>query len=584
MLGSLQEDDPPDSGLKPPRSRKRSGLRALALGLMDDTPPTEDVLRSSEKENEAFSPAATVATPGPSAWKGKQRVSRLSQQLTSGSPWPTFGRHRQRPTRSPYGTSRPPSARSSRMASSDSGVLHGVPAGNSTEWNTVSNLASSASIDHKTNSRPTESSRDVSILSTLTGSVSNGSSRSKRSGAITFGRRSPIYDITQRSVPGMPLGADTSAYTSMPALPGTYSNESVHLRGNTFPRRSKRRNTRSRSRSRSPRRDLPTQFTNPARFHDFTTSETKVPHGPPEMMTSGERLAASVPATQISVGAQGQSLPSGIAEPHAGHASGGGPSGGPCSPSRLIPPSLSSPTSPTLLHGERRDFPPKFNSNRFLTSTAENHSGDVTDHLSRSSLNNTTYSSEREERSGMAHQQNAVDTLTSRFSDTRDPVRRGSSTASHKDTPSRARSKRISQLSGQGTLLASSSSSSSGSLRQNGGAGPSTAAFPSITTPAPLSSQRIPRTPRTASEPMLRSVSEKSYDPSVLETPLNNKGKRKAEDVDLTPPDQRTGHHTTFVIPTDGRSESSSLSSSGHVRRVHPPARLHLQGRTTSRR
>ena len=172
----------------------------------------------------------------------------------------------------------------------------------------------------------------------------------------------------------------------------------------------------------------------------------------------------------------------------------------------------------------------------------------------------------------MAHQQNAVDTLTSRFSDTRDPVRRGSSTASHKDTPSRARSKRISQLSGQGTLLASSSSSSSGSLRQNGGAGPSTAAFPSITTPAPLSSQRIPRTPRTASEPMLRSVSEKSYDPSVLETPLNNKGKRKAEDVDLTPPDQRTGHHTTFVIPTDGRSESFSLSSCGHIRRVHPPA------------
>ncbi|PIL35142.1 hypothetical protein GSI_02931 [Ganoderma sinense ZZ0214-1] len=563
LLGSLQVDDPPDSGLKPPRLRKRSGLRALALGLMNDTPLAEDVDRPTEKENEGFSPAATTAAPGPSAWKGKQRASRLSQQLTSGSPWPTFGRHRQRPTRSPYGTSRPPSGRSSRMASSDSGALHGVST--SAELNTASNLASSASVDHRTNSRPTESSRDVSILSTLTGSLSNGSSRSKRSGAITFGRRSPVYDMAQRSVPGMPPGADTSAYTSMPALPGTYSNESVHLRGNTFPRRSKRRNTRSRSRSRSPRRELPPQFTNPSRFHDFTASEMRAPHETPEMIANGEHLAASVPAAQISVGAQGPRLPSGNAEPRAGHASGGGPSGGPCSPSRLIPPSLSSPTSPTLLH-------------------AENHSGGVPDHLSRSSPNNTTYPSEREERGGMAHQQNAVDTQTRRSSDTREPVRRGSGLASYKDTPSRARSKRISQLSGQGALLASSSSSSSASSRQNGGAGPSTAAFPSITTPAPSSPQRIPRTPRTATEPMLRSVSEKSYDPSVLETPLNHKGKRKAEDVDLTPPDQRTGHHTTFVIPTDGRrshhvSEVSKPPSSYHGRKR---ARLSTSGASPS--
>ena len=171
---------------------------------MNDTPLAEEVHRSSEKENEGFSPATTTAAPGPSAWKGKQRASRLSQQFTSGSPWPTFGRSRQRPTRSPYGTSRPPSGRSSRMASSDSGALHGVST--SAELNTVSNLASSASVDHRTNSRPTESSRDVSILSTLTGSQSNGSSRSKRSGAITFGRRSPVYDVVQRSVPGMPPG------------------------------------------------------------------------------------------------------------------------------------------------------------------------------------------------------------------------------------------------------------------------------------------------------------------------------------------------------------------------------------------
>ncbi len=78
-------------------------------------------------------------------------------------------------------------------------------------------------------------------------------------------------------------------------------------------------------------------------------------------------------------------------------------------------------------------------------------------------------------------------------------------------------------------------------------------------------------------------MSEKSYDPSVLETPLNHKGKRKAEDVDLTPPDQRTGHHTTFVIPTDARSESSRFPSfaHAHVRRAY---HLHTQGHTTCRR
>ncbi|KAI1788844.1 hypothetical protein LXA43DRAFT_974577 [Ganoderma leucocontextum] len=74
---------------------------------------------------------------------------------------------------------------------------------------------------------------------------------------------------------------------------------------------------------------------------------------------------------------------------------------------------------------------------------------------------------------------------------------------------------------------------------------------------------------------MLRSVSEKSYDPSVLETPLNHKGKRKAEHVDLTPPDQRTGHHTTFVIPTDGRR-------SHHVSEVSKPPSSY-QGRKRAR-
>ncbi|KAI0694798.1 hypothetical protein C8Q76DRAFT_758256 [Earliella scabrosa] len=160
----------------------------------------------------------------------------------------------------------------------------------------------------------------------------------------------------------------------------------------------------------------------------------------------------------------------------------------------------------------------------------------------------------------MADPRDATNTLSRSLSDTRSTPKRGSSAASRTGTPTRSRSKRASHLSEQSTPIASTSTSSS---KQNGGAGPSSAAFPTISTPAPPAPQRIPRTPRTASEPGLRSVSEKSG----FETPLNNKGKRKAEEVDLTPPDQRTGHHTTFVIPTDGRrshhvSEVSKAPSS----------------------
>ncbi|EJF60956.1 hypothetical protein BD309DRAFT_859917 [Dichomitus squalens] len=75
---------------------------------------------------------------------------------------------------------------------------------------------------------------------------------------------------------------------------------------------------------------------------------------------------------------------------------------------------------------------------------------------------------------------------------------------------------------------------------------------------------------------MLRSVSEKSYDQPQFETPTNNKGKRKADQVDVTPPDQRAaGHHATFAIPTDGRR-------SQHVSEVSKPPSSY-QGRKRAR-
>ena len=50
---------------------------------------------------------------------------------------------------------------------------------------------------------------------------------------------------------------------------------------------------------------------------------------------------------------------------------------------------------------------------------------------------------------------------------------------------------------------------------------------------------------RSASEPALQ---------SLLQTPVNTKkGKRKAEEVDGTPPDPKYGQHATFLLPESRR-------------------------------
>ncbi|TCD65818.1 hypothetical protein EIP91_002168 [Steccherinum ochraceum] len=97
-------------------------------------------------------------------------------------------------------------------------------------------------------------------------------------------------------------------------------------------------------------------------------------------------------------------------------------------------------------------------------------------------------------------------------------------------------------------------------------AGPSTPQrTPSASPNADVSRKHSALKPRrTSSEPGLL---------SVLETPTNQKGKRKAEEVDITPPDQKTGQRATFVIPENGRrphheSESSHAPSSYYRKRV----------------
>ena len=89
------------------------------------------------------------------------------------------------------------------------------------------------------------------------------------------------------------------------------------------------------------------------------------------------------------------------------------------------------------------------------------------------------------------------------------------------------------------SILRQSSSSMQGQGQEPG---PSTQQNMIGTPSVRKSSMRHPA--RHSSEPAL---------PSVLETPTN-KGKRKAEEIDLTPPEQKH-QHATFIIPVDHRRE-----------------------------
>ncbi|KAI0345601.1 hypothetical protein BDW22DRAFT_894366 [Trametopsis cervina] len=93
----------------------------------------------------------------------------------------------------------------------------------------------------------------------------------------------------------------------------------------------------------------------------------------------------------------------------------------------------------------------------------------------------------------------------------------------------------------------------------------------------PSSLQSTPTSsPYPSRRPSLRSPARHASEPTlsqVPETPTSNKGKRKAEDLDVTPPDLRFTQHTTFVIPTDHRrthhqSEPSRAPSAYQHKRV----------------
>ncbi|KAK7689865.1 hypothetical protein QCA50_006504 [Cerrena zonata] len=80
-------------------------------------------------------------------------------------------------------------------------------------------------------------------------------------------------------------------------------------------------------------------------------------------------------------------------------------------------------------------------------------------------------------------------------------------------------------------------------------------------------------TPRTPASRPKRSSSEPGLT-SVLETPTNNKGKRKADDIEITPPDQKNGQRTTFALPVENtrrphhQSDPSAAPSAYQRKRV----------------
>jgi hypothetical protein len=65
-----------------------------------------------------------------------------------------------------------------------------------------------------------------------------------------------------------------------------------------------------------------------------------------------------------------------------------------------------------------------------------------------------------------------------------------------------------------------------------------------------------PSTPKASPRPSLRTPGRHASEPSLTqfpETPPSNKGKRKAEEIDHTPPDLRISQRATFVIPANHR-------------------------------
>ncbi|GJE92638.1 hypothetical protein PsYK624_087930 [Phanerochaete sordida] len=99
-------------------------------------------------------------------------------------------------------------------------------------------------------------------------------------------------------------------------------------------------------------------------------------------------------------------------------------------------------------------------------------------------------------------------------------------------------------------------------------AGPSSQQYV-LSVPPRRSGARHPA--RHSSEPAL---------PSVMETPTNNKGKRKAEEIDITPPDQKN-QHAKFILPVENKRVRHISESSGPPSAYQQRKRVRLSSSTS---
>ncbi|OSC98001.1 hypothetical protein PYCCODRAFT_1480881, partial [Trametes coccinea BRFM310] len=138
LLHALERDQgAPDPGaLKPPRTRKRSGLAGLVLNRKDnaDHRPESTAVQAPEKENDERSSDSQLGSvrSTKSTGKGKQRSLGASRRYLSAaaSPWSTFGRQRTRSATSPSAFAQAPRPGSRSRAS----TVYGPSSSNTGEW------------------------------------------------------------------------------------------------------------------------------------------------------------------------------------------------------------------------------------------------------------------------------------------------------------------------------------------------------------------------------------------------------------------------------------------------------------------
>ncbi|KAI0927726.1 hypothetical protein AcV5_008185 [Taiwanofungus camphoratus] len=663
LLKSRVSDEALTQGLRPPpRKQLASQRRAkpahsqvdLHNSLSDKTLEIQGPSAATDKEDRATPQDSSGSV---SCDRGRQRVTRSTHDLATGSPWATFGKNPEHESSASGQQAFPPSAWNSRRASLDSvasrrslnskrsksrtrqGSLKSLGFYEQPSYASSGALPSRSLVNTPTRKRLSEFYDDVhdyesssldqtvssppdSFHSVPSRSHTTRSSHSVRSQVVydtptpvmqrhdlgspnTFGypsphslrgrtfRRPSISASPPPPLPPLDHPAFISALSSR-SRSNTYNNPNnpeafsaakplkwtIGLHGKTFPLRRRHKTDEDKNSDVFPTftfgRSLRRYSSLPRAQRIFQSTSLERGSGDTSKTGSSRRSSAEWSARQAFAGVTAL-LPSEYGWPaevaqqmvrlSIGRASGRGrarssedaeprvprvvsQAEGPCPcPSRLIP------------HPPPR--PPSLQSSTVLEA-AESHGGSLL--RSRDTPSAIKPQDRREEENNMTELDDARDTLKGSASastrgDAKEKAR--SKRAYHKSTPLPVTSALKSLEAGPSSLLRSSTLGST---------------FPS-------KSRKATRFSRPASESGLKSVPE---------TPPNSKGKRKAEEIDITPPDAKNGQHATFVIPEEARrphhvSETSRAPSSYHRKRARlsssspTPSPAHSRAGTASK-